>query len=99
MKFKFQYLLLVAIVLQTVQLSCKKKGTPETPVAKTFQLQRVELDGALVSSSMTKEVGRQPKITLSFSAPLNRAKVVSSMVLGESATNRSSLALTYLKND
>lgn len=100
MKFKLDYvLLLVAVMLQTAQISCKKKGTPETPIAKTFQLQRVELDGALVSSSLTKEVGRQPKITLSFSAPLDRAKVLSSMVLGESATNRSTLALTFLKND
>jgi hypothetical protein len=100
MKFKLDYvLLLVAVMLQTAQMSCKKKGTPETPIAKTFQLQRVELDGALVSSSLTKEVGRQPKITLSFSAPLDRAKVLSSMVLGESATNRSTLALTFLKND
>ncbi len=100
MKFKFEYVLLVvAVVLQIAQLSCKKKATPETPVAKTFELQLVELDGSLVSTSFTKEVGRQPKITLSFSAPLNRAKVLSSMVLGESATNRSSLALTYLKND
>jgi hypothetical protein len=48
MKFKFEYVLLVvAVVLQIAQLSCKKKATPETPVAKTFELQLVELDGSL----------------------------------------------------
>ena len=87
------------LLVQFFLVSCKKKETPETPVAKTFQLELVELDGSLVTTSLTKEVGRQPKIMLSFSAPLNRAKVLSSIVLGESATNRSSLTLTYLKND
>ena len=100
MKFKISNLVFVLpLLVQFFLMSCKKKATPETPVAKNFQLQLVELDGSLVTTSLTKEVGRQPKITLSFSAPLNRAKVLSSIVLGESATNRSSLTLTYLKND
>lgn len=100
MKLKLLHLFWFGILfLLTGQIACKKKATPETPIAKSFQLQRIELDGTLISSSLTREVSRQPKITLSFSAPLNKAKVLSSLTLGENSISRSPLTLTYLKND
>lgn len=100
MKYSMNYFFLIGIILfQIGQSSCKKKEVTEAPVNKFFQLERVEVDGLLMSSALTREVSRQPKITLIFSTPIDKSKVASSIILGENTLNRSDLSFTYLKND
>jgi len=86
-------------ILQLGLLGCKKKETPVVQKETFFLLKRVELDGAVVSSSLTRGVSRTPKIELTFSAPLNKAKVSSSILFGENAVSRFPVVLSYLKND
>ena len=62
-------------------------------------LNRVEIDGSVVTAALTREVNRTPKIQLTFSAPVNKSKVASSITLEENAFNQSELSFAYLKND
>jgi hypothetical protein len=87
------------LLTQCSFFSCKKKDTIQPPAEKNFELNRVEIDGVLVTASLTREVSRAPKIQLTFSAPVNKSKVASSVILGENALNRVDLSFTYLKND
>ena len=92
-------LLMSALVIHVGFISCKKKENPSTPSPTTFSLDKVSIDGAFVTSSLTREVSRTPKIELTFSAPVDKAKVASSILLGENALNRVDLTFSYLKND
>jgi hypothetical protein len=92
-------LLMSALVIHVGFISCKKKETPSTPTATTFSLDKVSIDGAFVASSLTREVNRTPKIELTFTAPVDKAKVASSILLGENTLNRVDLSFSYLKND
>ena len=99
MKKAFFLLLMSALVIHIGFISCKKKENPSTPTTSTFSLDKVSIDGAFVASSLTREVSRIPKIELTFNAPVDKAKVTSSILLGENALNRTELSFSYLKND
>lgn len=87
------------LLMQCSFFSCKKKEATPPPAAKSLELNRVEINGVLVTASLTREVSRTPKIQLTFNAPVNKSKVASSIILGENAINRADLSFTYLKND
>lgn len=92
-------LLMSALVIHVGFVSCKKKENPSTPTPTNFSLDKVSIDGAVVASSLTREVSRTPKIELTFSAPVDKAKIASSILMGENALNRTDLSFTFLKND
>ena len=94
--FSFLFFLLLT---QCSFFSCKKKEAAAPPEVKSLELNRVEINGVLVTASLTREVSRVPKILLTFNAPVNKSKVASSIILGENALNRADLSFTYLKND
>ena len=94
--FSFLFFLLLT---QCSFFSCKKKEAAAPPEVKSLELNRVEINGVLVTASLTREVSRVPKIQLTFNAPVNKSKVASSIILGENALNRADLSFTYLKND
>lgn len=82
-----------------VFLSCKKSENTSPTIKNNLTLNRVEIDGALVAGSLTREVSRTVKILLKFSAPVNKSKAASSIILGENTLNRSDLSFTYSNND
>ncbi|MFM1793948.1 MAG: hypothetical protein RL642_333, partial [Bacteroidota bacterium] len=100
MKYSRSIILSLSMALFLVgKSSCKKKEVTEAPVNNFFQLEKVEVDGSLINSALTRDVSRQPKITLTFSAPIDKSKAVSSIILGENTLNRADLNFTYLKSD
>lgn len=100
MKFKISYLVFVLpLLVQLFLVSCKKKETPVEPEDRSLLLNRVEVDGALVSSSLLRDVSRISKIELTFSAPIKKSTVVSAIFLGENTATRTNLNFSYFKND
>lgn len=91
-------LLICFLALQCI-LSCNKKETPAPPVQSNLTLNRVEIDGAVVTTSPVRAVSRTPKIQLTFSAPINKAKAASYIILGENTLNRSELTFTFSNKD
>ena len=100
MKLSNYFFLRVSIVLLfTGTLSCKKKNNPTEPALVNLQLSSMEIDGKLVTESITRNVNRSPVIQLRFNAPLKKDKVAGAVVLNQGSALRIPISLTFKQND
>ena len=80
-------------------LSCKKKSNPTEPVLVNLQLTRMEIDGNLITESITRNVNRSPVIQVRFNAPLKKEKIDVAVVLNQGSALRIPIAFSWLQND
>lgn len=94
------YFLRISIILLFAGfLSCKKKSNPTEPVQANLQLTRMEIDGNLITESITRNVNRSPVIQVRFNAPLKKEKIDVAVVLNQGSALRIPIAFSWLQND
>lgn len=79
--------------------SCKKKVDPGENIEQALQLTRMEIDGKLVSESITRDVNRSPVIQIRFNAPLKKEKVSGAIVLNQGSALRIPITISFRQND